>query len=631
MSNKFVEELLDKANIVDIVGQFIKLRKSGSNYFGLCPFHPDNHASLSVSPKKRIFKCFSCGTSGNVINFIQKFKKISYGHAIKDIAKLVGYTDQQINDQFFKSNKQLQINSKLYTLNAEANEIFKSLLFNDENKKYLQYLLNRKLSLEIIKKFEIGFCGKTNSNQIMYDLLTNKEVNCNAKWNENDLLDASLININEKTLIINDYFCNRITFPIRDKNGFIIAFIARDISPTSELKYLTSKETKLFSKSNTLYNFDKILSSKPETIILLEGNIDLLSLYEAGLDENKYGPIALMGVAFTSDHLNLLKSAKFIKNILLWFDNDEAGKQSTLTNGLKLLQAGFNNVYIITNDTKCKDVNDLLVNYGKQKVLDILQNDEKIDFLIFYINKKLCNVSKINVTRITYDLLQLVKSYGNQLLWNKYCKLIATKTNLDINDINQTLEKIIPQSSLLTNKHVQKPKVVHPLLKKLDKLFVNLLFCLIYDPTNAQYVYELLQYKHMNIGLSDDYIYIIKKYAVTDFNPHDIINDQTKLLQQLFDTKKISQKAFLEVKKMALDYHVYNARNLTISSSKTKCLALTECINDCYRNILLLQYKSQLNNHDISQDEKNKIKAKVKSLNIEINAFKKKKKTKYHF
>lgn len=631
MSNKFVEELLDKANIVDIVGQFIKLRKSGSNYFGLCPFHPDNHASLSVSPKKRIFKCFSCGTSGNVINFIQKFKKISYGQAIKDIAKLVGYTDQQINDQFFKSNKQLQINSKLYTLNAEANEIFKSLLFNDENKKYLQYLLNRKLSLEIIKKFEIGFCGKANSNQIMYDLLTNKEVNCNAKWNENDLLDASLININEKTLIINDYFCNRITFPIRDKNGFIIAFIARDISPTSELKYLTSKETKLFSKSNTLYNFDKILSSKPETIILLEGNIDLLSLYEAGLDENKYGPIALMGVAFTLDHLNLLKSAKFIKNILLWFDNDEAGKQSTSTNGLKLLQAGFNNVYIITNDTKCKDVNDLLVNYGKQKVLDILQNDEKIDFLTFYINKKLCNVSKINVTRITYDLLQLVKSYGNQLLWNKYCKLIATKTNLDINDINQTLEKIIPQSSLLTNKYVQKPKVVHPLLMKLDKLFVNLLFCLIYDPTNAQYVYELLQYKHMNIGLSDDYIYIIKKYAVTDFNPHDIINDQTKLLQQLFDTKKISQKAFLEVKKMALDYHVYNARNLTISSSKTKCLALTECINDCYRNILLLQYKSQLNNRDISQDEKNKIKAKVKSLNIEINAFKKKKKTKYHF
>jgi DNA primase len=181
MSNKLIDELLDRANIVDVIGQFIKLHKSGANYFGLCPFHHDNHASLSVSPKKRIFKCFSCGTSGNVINFVQKYKKISYGQAIKEVAKLLGYSDQQIDDYFFKSNKSLQINSKLYSLNAEANEIFKSLLFNTENKKYLQYLLDRKLSLSTIKKFEIGFCGKNNSSQIMYDLLTNKEINSNAK------------------------------------------------------------------------------------------------------------------------------------------------------------------------------------------------------------------------------------------------------------------------------------------------------------------------------------------------------------------------------------------------------------------------------------------------------------------
>jgi DNA primase len=116
-----------------------------------------------------------------VINFVQKYKKISYGQAIKEVAKLLGYSDQQIDDYFFKSNKSLQINSKLYSLNAEANEIFKSLLFNTENKKYLQYLLDRKLSLSTIKKFEIGFCGKNNSSQIMYDLLTNKEINSNAK------------------------------------------------------------------------------------------------------------------------------------------------------------------------------------------------------------------------------------------------------------------------------------------------------------------------------------------------------------------------------------------------------------------------------------------------------------------
>ena len=631
MNNKFIEDLVDKTNIVDVIGQFIKLHKSGANYFGLCPFHPDNHASLSVSPKKRIFKCFSCGISGNVINFVQKFNKVSYGEAIKNIAKLIGYSDQQINNYFFKTNKKLENLSKLYSLNAQANEIFVSLLFNDENKKYLQYLLNRKLSLSTIKKFEIGFCGKNNSKQIMYDLLTNKEINSNAKWNENDLLEASLININDKTLAINDYFYNRITFPIKDKNGFIIAFIARDISTNSELKYLSSKETKLFSKSNSLYNFDKIFSQKPETLIILEGNIDLLSLYEAGFDENKYGPIALMGVAFTSANIRLLKSSNFIKNILLWFDNDQAGWESTLINGLKLLQAGFNNIYIIVNDTKYKDVNELLINCGKQKILDILQNDDKVDFLSYYINQKLNNVSQINITIITHDLLQLIKSYGNRLLWNKYCKLIATKTKLNLDDIKHTLETISPNiSSLLDAKPTQKAKVVHPLIKKIDKLFNNLLLCLIYNPSNAQYAYELLQYKHMNIDLINDYIYIIKNYAVIDFNPFDLINDQTKLLQQLFTNKKISAKSFSNVKKMLLDCLVYKDRNLTITSSKTKCLSLVENINDCYRNILLLQYKSQLKNDNLSDEEKNKINTKIKSLNIEINMFKKKK-TKYHF
>ena len=631
MSNKLIEELLDNANIVDVIGQFIKLHKSGANYFGLCPFHPDNHASLSVSPKKRIFKCFSCGTSGNVINFVQKYKKISYGQAIKEVAKLLGYSDQQIDDYFFKSNKSLLINSKLYSLNAEANEIFKSLLFNTENKKYLQYLLDRKLSLSTIKKFEVGFCGKNNSSQIMYDLLTNKEINSNAKWNENDLLEASLININDKSLIVNDYFYNRITFPIKDKNGFIIAFIARDILANSELKYLSSKETKLFSKSNTLYNLDRILSNKPETLIILEGNIDLLSLYEANFDENKYGPIALMGVAFTSNHINLLKSAKFIKNILLWLDNDQAGWQSTLTNGLRLLQAGFNNVYIIVNDTKYKDVNEILVNCGKQEVLDMLHNDNKIDFLSFYIEKQLTNVSQINLIRITHDILQLVKSYGNQLLWNKYCQLIAAKTSLNLDDITLTFKKIVPHISLQNNQTDQNHKIVHPLIKKLDQLFDNLLFCLIYNPSNAQYAYESLQYKHMNISLSYDYIYVIKNYAVTDFDPHNIIDGQTRLLEQIFANKKISEKTFLKIKEMLIDHHIYKARNLIISSSKSKCLTIVENINDCYRNILLLQYKNQLNNKNISDDQKNKIKTKIKSLNIEINIFKRKRKTKYHF
>ena len=222
MAINLVEEIISRADIVDIIGKFVPLHKSGANFFGLCPFHPDSNPSMSVSPKKKIFKCFSCGASGNVITFIQRYKKTSYGEAIREAAKLAGFTDDVVNEYFNKQNRNYsQVNWKLFTLNSEANDLFKQLLFDDDNKKYLQYLLDRKLSLNIIKKFEIGFCGKNNEKQICYDLLANKEVNPEAKWNEDDLLKTSLININEKTFEITDYFYNRITFPIKDRNGFI--------------------------------------------------------------------------------------------------------------------------------------------------------------------------------------------------------------------------------------------------------------------------------------------------------------------------------------------------------------------------------------------------------------------------
>lgn len=316
--SSFVEELLEKADIVDIVGRFVSLHKSGANFFGLCPFHPDQNPSMSVSPKKKIFRCFSCGASGNVINFVQKFKKISYGEAIREVAKMAGYSETDINNYLSKQNKNYSpANMKLFDLNADANDLFKTLLYNPENRKYLQYLYDRKLSDDTIRKFEIGFAGKGNEKRIIYDILTDSNIPHKQIWNEDNLLKASLININEKTSEISDYFHNRITFPIKDRNGFIVAFIARDITKDSELKYLTSRETNLFSKSNTLYNFDRVMLDKPKTLVVLEGNIDLMSLYEAGMNDSQFGAVALMGTAFTQQHKNMIFNTRSLDNIIL--------------------------------------------------------------------------------------------------------------------------------------------------------------------------------------------------------------------------------------------------------------------------------------------------------------------------
>ena len=361
--NSLINEIIEHTNIVDVIGKYVKLKKSGANYFCLCPFHPDTNPSMSISPKKKIYKCFSCGATGNVITFVQKFKKISFAQALKELAIALGYSQEKIN-RYFYPNKQDKNSAKIacfHTLYANANEIFKLLLHSEVNKKYLNYLLNeRKLSLNTINRFEIGFCGHNDDQAFVHNLLISKK---DENFNDDDLLKLSLISINDKTQKITDYFHHRITFPIKDKNGFIIGFIGRTIEQKTP-KYLLSKETILFSKSNNLFNFENVCANQPATLIIVEGNIDLISLYEAGLNEKEYGVIALMGLAFTTEHMKLIKNAKFIKNILLWFDNDLAGKKTTITNGMKFLKENYN-VFVVKNEKGMKDVNEILVNFGR--------------------------------------------------------------------------------------------------------------------------------------------------------------------------------------------------------------------------------------------------------------------------
>lgn len=255
--NNLINEIIEHTNIVDVIGKYVKLKKMGANYFGLCPFHPDTNPSMSVSPKKKIYKCFSCGAAGNVITFVQKFKKISFAQALKEIAITLGYSPEKINHYFYP-NKQNEVSTKIirfHSLYTNANEIFKLLLHNEANKKYLNYLLNeRKLSPKMINRFEIGFCGHDDNQTFVRDLLINKK---DENFNDDDLLKLSLITINDKTQKITDYFHHRITFPIKDKNGFIIGFIGRSIDQKNP-KYLLSKETILFSKSNNLFNFENV-------------------------------------------------------------------------------------------------------------------------------------------------------------------------------------------------------------------------------------------------------------------------------------------------------------------------------------------------------------------------------------
>lgn len=624
----FVEELLERADIVDIVGRFVSLHKSGANYFGLCPFHPDQNPSMSVSPKKKIFRCFSCGASGNVINFVQKYKKISYGQAIQEVAKMAGYSQEDINKFLSKQNKSYSpANMKLFDLNADANDLFRTLLYNDDNKQYLQYLYDRKLSDDIIRKFEIGFSGKGSAKRIIYDILTDTTLVHKHVWNEDDLLKASLININEKTSEISDYFHNRITFPIKDRNGFIVAFIARDVNKDYELKYLTSRETNLFSKSNTLYNFDKVMLDKPKTLIVLEGNIDLMSLYEAGMNENQFGAVALMGTAFTQNHKNMILNTKCIDNILLWFDNDDAGRASTIKNGLQLLSL-HKNMIVVNNTTKYKDVNDILINEGKQKVLSILESKDNPRFVTYYITHALNNITSLNLDSKIKDVLNVIKMESNPVYLDSYLNLIAKLTNLSINDLRRTYGTNTQVSYVKPTRAVYPPMVLNMI-----NSYRKLLQLLLIDPSYAEDSYAEFDNKtpeKLKLEELQDYIYTIKVLATTSFTDEDLIKQENELLDKLYHAKHIHDQAYQYIKDMIAEIQSNRKISVVANSNKAKCLALVNHINLCYAQILLAQIKYDIANKNLKGPDLERAKQEMNRLSNKIISYNKHKKTKYH-
>jgi len=630
MANNLVEDIIKTANIVDIVGRFVKLTKKGANYFGLCPFHADTHATnFSVSPTKGIFRCFSCGASGNVITFIQKFKHLSYGEAIKETAKLAGFSDEDVNAYFAKQNKNYNSASwRLFTVNSEANDLFKRLLLDNDNKKYLDYLLDRKLSMDIIRKFDIGFCGKNGARQIAYDLLANKEVNPQAKWNEDDLLKTSLITINEKSGEINDYFFNRITFPIKDRNGFITGFIARDIAKDTQLKYLTSRETTLFSKTRTLYNFERVCQDKPETLIVLEGNIDLISLYESGMDETKYGAVALMGTALTTNHIQMIAKSGFIKNLILWFDNDDPGKASTITNGLQLLKTGLN-VFVVNNYTKHKDVNDILVNEGKEKVLEILLAADKPDFITYYIKCNLTNVGSTNLITKVEDVLALINKFGNSLLWSKYASLISQLTGLSVDDINSTYKRIASNRFTANktrewNKQEVKP-ISNPILKNLVETFNTLIKSLIYEPVLSANAYTALRHKQCNIGLISDYIYFVKRLSFEEIDNKNKLETIEKIVKDAVAQKKISDKSAIQILKLVDIQKQKMNINVPMKSGPTNIEILVQHIDFYFDELVEKQLLEKINDSNIDEHQKARYEVALDEVRENILEFKKRK------
>lgn len=303
----FLDELSARNDIVEIVSQYVQLKKSGANYFGLCPFHNEKTGSFSVSPDKQIFHCFGCGAGGGVITFIMKAEGLTFPDAVRYLAERAG---MQIPEQGEAERKAARYRERLYALCRDAGRYYYDTLWRPENRTAQQYFINRGLSRRTMNRFGLGYAP--DSFHALIDAMTAKG------YTREELMDAGLVSRSEKGHIY-DRFRNRVMFPIIDVRGHVIAFGGR-VLDDSKPKYLNSPETPIFHKSRNLFALNLSKSTKNDYFILAEGYMDVIALHQAGFDS----AVASLGTSLTEEQARII--ARHTDRIVISYDADGAGQ-----------------------------------------------------------------------------------------------------------------------------------------------------------------------------------------------------------------------------------------------------------------------------------------------------------------
>jgi len=365
-----IDRLMEQLNIVDVVGEFVELKKSGANYKGLCPFHSDTNPSFSVNPQKNICKCFVCGAGGNPITFYSKYKKISFQDSVRELAKKYHVPLQELR-QNTEENEKFE---RYYTIMEEAHQYFTNLIFENVGREALEYLVKRKVNPKLIRENNLGYASSS------WDHLFNYLIERGYVAEELELL--GLVKKRENGQYY-DVFRNRVIFPIYSMQGRVIAFGGRTLEQSKEVpKYINSPDTPIFKKGKGLYGLERVSSIKQKNYaMLMEGYMDVLSTISYGFDTS----IAPLGTALTREQVQLLR--RYTDNIILSFDSDNAGQMAAERAIFLLKEEGFN--IRVLQLRGAKDPDEFLKKFGKEAFLKEVQEClEAFDFLYAYYKKE---------------------------------------------------------------------------------------------------------------------------------------------------------------------------------------------------------------------------------------------------
>ena len=511
ITNDEINAIRNKANIVDIVGSYIPLTQRGRNYLCVCPFHDDHSPSMSVSEEKQIYKCFSCGNTGNVFTFVQNYEDVSFIDAVAIVAEKCGI---DVDKSKIQSNKKVVNKEELEIMNL-TEKFYQNNLKTEFGTTAMDYLNKRGINDNIIKEFGIGL--SLDNNDSLYNLLLKK------KYPVNKMLDVGLINQSDGKVY--DMFTRRITFPLWDKDGNIIGFSARIYRNEKDTsKYVNSRETKLFKKGETLYNYHRAREfvKQEKSVIVVEGFMDAIRLSIEGVKN----VVALQGTALTKEQIGLLK--KLHVKVILCLDNDTAGETATLSNGEQLIKEGLE-VYVIRLSGQ-KDPDEYILANGIEAFKNNIAN--LITFFDFKINylKKNKDLSKTNdLALYVNQVLEEVANSNDDILIELTLKKISEEYDLSIDVLKEKIKnfkKVEIKEPKISEKKVKEKKDAY--LLSADKVLYFMLNGEIYideyrkklgffeDALHREIANEIIYYyqKNNSINPADFITYVSDKDTI---------------------------------------------------------------------------------------------------------------------
>ena len=513
MANISYEEILSiqrKANIVDIIRDYVPLTQRGKNYFGICPFHDDHNPSMSVSPEKGVYKCVVCGNAGNVFNFVMEYEKVSFYEAVKIVADKIG-----VSIDISTSKKENTKKSPLYDIYNIAYKFYQNNLNTVYGKDAKKYLLNRKIDEDVIKNFNIGLS------------LSDSEL-CNALkakgFKDDDIVSSGVAVQNGNNIY--DIYKNRIMFPLYDLEGNVVGFSGRIYNQKSESKYINTKETEIFKKGELLYNYHiaKKEARKEKNIIVVEGFMDVIRLSTIGI----VNVVATMGTAVTKYQLNLIQ--KLAPNITLMFDGDKAGEKATNA-FIELANGNDSNIKVVRLEDNL-DPDEYILTKGKDKMIFNLSHAQSVyDYKLSSYKENIDFNDSKEVSNYINVMIKEFEKIDDDIVREIEIKKLSESTNVSYDLIKSKLKE--KEKNLIIT---HKPKNIK--INKYEKASKYILYRMINDNNMILYYFNNLSYlpNDTERKLASEIVLFYKKF--NSFNLSDFIiylEDKKELINLVVD------------------------------------------------------------------------------------------------